>query len=100
MPARPATVPGPVAIAGRAREPGPSAAPVRSFRRALLAEDKSPATVCLYVGPLDLFGACLADRGMPLDVEHIRREHVETFLIAEQARGQKPASVAARYRAL
>lgn len=52
---------------------------VESFRRKLLAENKSPRTVQTYGEGLRLFGEFLEAHGMPLTLAHIRREHVEAF---------------------
>jgi site-specific recombinase XerD len=71
----------------------------RSFRRSLLAENKSPRTVETYGDALRLFDAFLAAKGMPRVAGHIRREHVESF-IAELLAKWKPATASNRYRAL
>ena len=71
----------------------------RSFRRGLLAGNKSSNTVSTYLIMLTVFGRFLAARGMPTTVASITREHVEEFL-ADQAARFKPNTVGARYRAL
>ncbi len=70
-----------------------------SFRRTLLAENKSPRTIETYGEALRLFGLFLTDKGMPKSVPHIKREHVEAF-IAELLARWKPATASNRYRAL
>ena len=70
-----------------------------SFRRKLLAENKSPRTIQTYGEALRLFGEFLADRGMPTQVEDVTREHVEAF-IADLLARFKPATASNRYRAL
>lgn len=70
-----------------------------SFRRSLLAENKSAATIKTYGEALRLFGDFLARRGMPQAIAHIRREHVEAF-IADLLARCKPATASNRYRAL
>jgi site-specific recombinase XerD len=70
-----------------------------SFRRSLLAENKSARTVQTYGEALRLFEAFLSDKGMPLSVEHITREHVEAF-IGDLVQRFKPATASNRYRAL
>jgi len=70
-----------------------------SFKRSLLAENKSPRTVEVYADALERFGAFLAAQGMPTDVFHIKREHVEAFIAHLLARW-KPATASNRYRAL
>jgi len=72
---------------------------VRSFRRSILAENKSPRTVQTYEEALRLFGAFLSAHGMPTDVATIHREHVESF-IAELLAKYKPATASNRYRGL
>ena len=56
------------------------AALTESFRRSLLAENKSPKTIKTYSEALRLFGAFLVRNGMPQAVAHIKREHVEAFI--------------------
>lgn len=70
-----------------------------SFRRALMAANKSPRTVQGYGEAVRLLGEFLAERGMPTKVGAIRREHVEAFLADVLAR-YKPATAANRFRSL
>jgi site-specific recombinase XerD len=70
-----------------------------SFRRSLLAENKSPRTVQTYMEGLRLLGMFLAEQGMPTVVPNVKREHVEAF-IADLLARQKPATANNRYRAL
>src|SRR5262245_57190514 len=71
----------------------------RSFRRSLLAENKSEHTIGTYMATVAQFGDFLRAKGMPTNVEHIRREHVEDFLIDLQGRlGRRPSTVATRHR--
>lgn len=70
-----------------------------SFRRSLLAENKSAKTIKTYTEGVRLLGDFLAAKGMPTSVEHIRREHVEAFA-ADQLERWKPATALNRYRAL
>ena len=72
---------------------------VESYRRSLRSENKSPRTITAYDEAHRLFSAFLAAQGMPQDVPHIRREHIETFLAGLHTR-YMPATVANRYRAL
>lgn len=71
-----------------------------SFRRHLRAENKSPSTVVTYAKAVTQLDEFLAAAGMPRTVAAIHREHLETFLIALQDRGHKPATVSQRYRSL
>lgn len=70
-----------------------------SFRRSLLAENKSPKTIKAYLEALRLFDRYAADNGMPREVASIRREHVEAF-IADVLANWKPATAHNRYRSL
>jgi site-specific recombinase XerD len=70
-----------------------------SFKRSLLAANRSPNTIRIYMISLEQFEAFLADKGMPMVVEHITREHVEEFL-TDVLRRNKPASAETRYRGL
>lgn len=71
----------------------------KSFQRSMLAANKTPKTVETYIEALRLFGEYLAAQGMPQEVAHIRREHVESF-IAHLLERWKPATANNRYRAL
>lgn len=71
-----------------------------SYLRHLRAENKRPRTVETYVAALDLFRRHLAATGMPTTLGAIRREHIETWIVAMQDAGQRPASVSVRYRGL
>jgi len=70
-----------------------------SFLRSLRAESKSERTIEAYREAVVQFEAFLRSRGMPTDVRHIRREHIEEFVIALQGRWT-PATVNNRYRGL
>lgn len=70
-----------------------------SFRRTLLAENKSPATIVNYTRALRLFDTYLAAQGMPRGLIAVRREHVESF-IADLLTRSTPGTAANRYRAL
>lgn len=72
---------------------------VVSYRRALLARNASPRTIQTYVESLKLLSAFLTEQGMPIEVEHIRREHLEAFVVDQLAR-HKPSTASIRYRAL
>lgn len=71
-----------------------------SFRRHLRAANKAERTITGYLDAVTRFGQYLADVGMPRDVTAIRREHVESWIVAMQDAGHRPASVANRYRSL
>jgi site-specific recombinase XerD len=72
---------------------------VDSFRRSLLAANKSPRTIQTYLEGLTQFGAFVRAQTMPGDVRFLRREHVEAF-IADLLERHKPSTAANRYRAL
>ena len=71
----------------------------QSFRRTLLAENKSPKTIKTYGEAVRLFSDFLARHGMPTSVASVHREHVEAF-IANLLERFKPATASNRYRAL
>ena len=72
---------------------------VLRFTRHLRAENKSDKTIVTYrEAVVQLFGH-LEERGMPTAPEHVRREHIEDFILALLDRF-KPATASARYRAL
>ena len=70
-----------------------------SFRRHIAAKNLSPRTVKTYEEACDLFARFLADQGMPQQVAHIRREHVESFIVSLLERWS-PATAANRFRSL
>jgi site-specific recombinase XerC len=70
------------------------------FDLTLRAQNRSPATRSNYADALRQFAAFLADRGMPIEVASISREHVEAFLADLFAQGRAAATVKARYGAL
>jgi site-specific recombinase XerD len=72
---------------------------VQSFARHLRAENVSPRTIETYVEAARQLGEFLAAQGMPTDVAHIRREHVEAF-IAHLLDRWRPATANNRFRGL
>src|SRR5689334_4688131 len=70
-----------------------------SFKRSLLAANKSPKTIKGYLDGVRLLGDFLAERGMPTSVMGITREHVETF-IADLLARWSPATASTRHKAL
>ena len=86
-------------IAARTITEGDLGVNISSFRRHLGAENLSPRTVKSYLEAADLFSRFLADRGMPLLVANITREHVEEFTTDQLVRW-KPATAANRFRSL
>ena len=71
-----------------------------SWQRHLRAANKAPRTITGYLDAITRFGAYLAEMGMPRDVTAIKREHVESWIVAMQDAGHRPASVANRYRSI
>jgi site-specific recombinase XerD len=67
-----------------------------SFLRHLAAENRSPSTRVTYGAAIDLLATFLAEP----DVAAIRSSDVESFLIDLRQRGQRPATLANRYRSL
>jgi site-specific recombinase XerD len=70
-----------------------------SFRRALVAENKSPRTVQTYLESVARFRVFLVAERLPVGIAAIRREHIEAFVTDLLARF-KPATASVRYRAL
>ena len=70
-----------------------------SWRRHLVAQRMSPATLSTYTTSVRQLAAFLADRGMPTTPAAITREHVEAF-ITDLLERWKPATAHNRYRAL
>jgi site-specific recombinase XerD len=70
-----------------------------SFRRALRAKNLSDRTVQTYCESVDKFAEFLADKGMPSNLDGIRREHVESF-IEHLLQRFKPTTALNRYGGL
>lgn len=71
-----------------------------SYRRHLRAANKAPATISVYMAALAKFRVYLADHGMPGTLDGIRREHIESWIVAMAESGLKPASVSVYFRSL
>src|SRR5436190_3424196 len=79
----------------------------QSFKRALLAQNKSPNTIIIYLDAVHLLWRFLREQGMPTEPRNIRREHVEAFIAdllqrpnANTGKTLKPATAANRYKSL
>lgn len=70
---------------------------LRRFERHLRARNVSARTVTTYGEAVRQLRDYLAAQGMPLEVAHIKREHVEAFVLDLLARW-KPATAHNRYR--
>jgi site-specific recombinase XerD len=70
------------------------------FRRHIRAVGLSPRTEHSYLESVEAMARFLAERGMPLDLASITREHLEEWLIAMRDAGRKPATLAIRYRSV
>ena len=70
-----------------------------SFKRSLLAANKSPLTIRGYLAAVEQFRDFAVARGMPTDIGAIAREHIETYL-ADVLAHSKPATAATRHKAL
>lgn len=73
---------------------------VRAYHRSLRAENRSPATIVAYAKATTRLYAFLRENGMPLNIEGIRREHIETFIEHLQTEGLGEATISQRYRSL
>jgi site-specific recombinase XerD len=79
---------------------GPTlAALAESFRRTLLAENKSEKTVLTYLDAVTRFETYVRGRGLPTAVDRIPKTLCLDF-VADQLARFKPATAAVRYRAL
>lgn len=68
----------------------------RGFELSLASANKRPNTIKSYLDAVAQLDAFLAARGMPRDVENLRREHVESLTVDQLTR-LRPASAANRY---
>ncbi|HEY3524519.1 MAG TPA: tyrosine-type recombinase/integrase [Candidatus Limnocylindrales bacterium] len=78
--------------------PSPLARDIASWTRHLRAENVSDRTVDTYTTSARQLAAFLAAQGMPTSLEAIRREHVESWIVAMRDEGRKPATVNNRWR--
>lgn len=67
------------------------------WERGLHAQNKGPRTIIAYLEGLHLLRAFLRERGMPTNVAHISREHIESF-IADQVERWRPSTARTRFR--
>jgi site-specific recombinase XerD len=72
---------------------------VPSFRRYLLATNRSARTVQTYLCALQGLTRYLEAEGLPLEVRAIRRSHLEAF-VADRLATVKAATISVQYRAL
>ncbi len=72
---------------------------ITSFKRHLAATNKSPKTIKSYLEACTQLGQFVKDKGMPLYLAELKREHVEHY-IADQLERWTPATAANRYRSL
>lgn len=86
-------------IAAPTVDAGDLAVNVKSFARSLRARNKSELTIKSYLEAANLFAAFLVEKGMPLFVADITREHVEEFII-DQGDRHAASTAATRYRSL
>jgi site-specific recombinase XerD len=68
-------------------------AAVETYRRHLRAGNKSPNTIKTYLVALSDFNRFLRAAGMPTNLRGLRREHVESYVVALQDAGKRPATV-------
>lgn len=66
----------------------------------LRAQNKSAATVTVYLTALRRLNAHLKATGMPDNLSAIRREHIEAFLVSLQEEGRSASTVSVYYRSL
>ena len=70
-----------------------------SWRLALGSQNRAPRTIQAYLAALDQFLKFTSEQGMPQQVAHVKREHVEAYIAGVLARS-KPATASTRYRSL
>jgi site-specific recombinase XerD len=70
-----------------------------SFRRSLLAQNKSPKTVETYMAAVTLLDSYLKREELPRIVAQTRKSHIEGFIVYQLEQG-KASSASVRYRAL
>ena len=78
---------------------GDIAVNIQSFIRHLRAENLSPKTIETYSESTRQLASFLASAGMPQDVAHISREHIESFITSLLERW-KPATANNRFRGI
>lgn len=76
------------------------AALAESWELSLLAGNKAPRTLQVYLDSLGQLERFLADAGMTTVADQLTREHVEMFEVSLQQRGLKATTVSVRHRAL
>ena len=79
--------------------PGTLSALIPSFERSLRARNRSPKTIHGYLDAAERLARFLTERGMPIAVTAIAREHVESFIEDQLARWSA-STAATRYRQL
>lgn len=72
---------------------------IASFKRSLVARNRSPKTISAYCAATELFAAFCAERGMPTEVGAIERRHVEEFIV-DQLDTLSASTAATRFRCL
>ena len=70
-----------------------------SFRRSLLAQNKSRKTVETYMAAVTLLEKYLVQENLPLVVRQVKKSYVEGFIV-DQLQHNKPSTASVRYRAL
>ena len=73
---------------------------IRSFERSLRAKNSSPKTIETYLEAATQFARFLSEHGMPQEVAHIHREHVESFIVVLIERAPYKSTANNRYRGL
>ncbi len=80
---------------------GPTVASTRDYWILhLKSEGRAERTISTYLRALDRLDAYLAEQGMPRELRAIRREHLESFMVALRERGNAPATISILFRAL
>jgi len=61
---------------------------------------RAEKTIKSYLDSAEQMVDYLEGHGMPTEADHVRREHVEAYLVALHEAGRSPSTVATRFRAL
>jgi site-specific recombinase XerD len=80
--------------------PGSIRSLAESWELSLRAANKAPKTIAVYREAVGQLAKFLEEAGMPTDVEHVTREHIEAYILSLYDSGKSPATVSNRHRAL
>lgn len=73
---------------------------IDEYSMSLRAQNKSPATITVYLTALQRLNGHLKAKGMPTELSAIRRDNIEDFLVGLQEEGRTASTVSVYYRSL